>query len=233
MAFPNITLTDFTGVRRISQSIYQSAVDADIINDVYPKFVRKVLSDEAFEEIRDTNPLPQKYLDLFDGVSYYDADLDKTLVHDGLRDVCIGVCYFEIVRLEGAIHTATGVQKNKSGNAMPALSYQLSVKNYNASISNLYCRIYPFIRYYAEIREVITSSIDNGGGAYTLNVNSTQYLSNGDTVGINNIDYTVSNLIDDTSFDISGASTGLDFAGSSAVYEPFKDYNLPENLEVF
>lgn len=233
MAFPSITSSDFTGVRRISTGIYQAAENENIISDVYPKFVRRILSDEAFIEIRDTDPLPQKYLDLFNGVSYYDADLDKTLIHDGLKDVCIGVCYFEIVRLAGAIHTATGVQKNMSGNAMAALNYEASVKNYNASISSLCERVYPYIRYYEEIREAITSSVDNGGGAYTINVNSTLYLSDGDNVTINSQEYTVANLVANTSFDISGADTGLDFSGSLAIYEPFKDYNLPNDLYVF
>jgi hypothetical protein len=66
-----------------------------------------------------------------------------------------------------------------------------------------------------------------GANVYTINVPDTTYLYDGDLVKIDNIEYAVSNVVADTSFDIVASSTGLDFAGKLYSYEPYKEFPLP------
>jgi hypothetical protein len=72
---------------------------------------------------------------------------------------------------------------------------------------------------YKNFSQAIDSVTDNGGSSYTINTTALLYLEDGDTVKINGVEYTVSNIVADTSFDVSGADpTG----GTSYISNPYE-----------
>ncbi len=224
MALPAITYEDFKGYFKLNiPQIKREDGQFDLfIADRYPRIAEQYLGNEALTEIKAQDPLRQKWQDLFNGVSYYDADRNKTISHQGFRKFAIAGVYFYFIRESGTYNTPTGNVNNKNGNSNFVNASRFAQSRYNGELSQLEQNIYPFIDYYREVSGIVSSSIDNGGGAYTLNVSSTIYLADGDKVRIENTDYVVSNVVDNTSFDIVASSAGLDFTAKNFVYEPFK-----------
>ena len=107
---------------------------------------------------------------------------------------------------------------------MNATNAQHTANKYNRAMSAVNDELKPFIDNYTDYQGTIDSFVDNGGGSYTINSSDTIYLADGDTVSINSVEYTVSNLIDNTSFDISGEA-GLSFFGFY-VYNPFESVDF-------
>lgn len=229
MALPSITASDFGGFFKISQAqLYQSELTS-FISEFYAKFVREVIGDKAYSEVNSQGTLSQKWLDLFNGVGYVNVEQDKFLLHNGLRRVAIGNIYFYWVRESGAYNTPTGTVQNKNGNSENMGGYLTAQSRYNTVMYELIEQVYPFILNYEKLSGVITSSVDLGGGNYTINISDTTYLYDSDIVNIEGAEYQVSNVVANTSFDIV-ASAGLDFAGKAYFYEPYKDFPLPNYL---
>jgi hypothetical protein len=81
-----------------------------------------------------------------------------------------------------------------------------SVQNrYNVGVLEM-IEILAFIDNYKDFSQAIDSVTDNGGGSYTINTTATKYLADGDTVKIDGQEYEVSNVVADTSFDITSTS---------------------------
>jgi hypothetical protein len=229
MALPSITFADFqNGLFRISQAqVLRPDLEA-FIAEKYAPFVREVIGDPAYIEIKNETPLMKdKWLDLFNGVDYFNTDADAMRTHRGLKRVVLGVIYFFWVRDSGVLNTPTGNERNKNGNSDSKWGGYFARDRYNTVIQELQNEVYPFIENYKLVGDFVDSSIDLGGNAYTINVPDTKYLYDNDLVKINGIEYTVSNVIADTSFDIVASATGLDFADSLYNYEPYKDFPLP------
>jgi len=229
MALPSIIYLDFqSGLFRISQAqVLRPDLDA-FIAEKYAPFVREVIGDPAYIEIKNESPLiKQKWLDLFDGVDYFNTDVDAMRTHRGLKRVVLGVIYFFWVRDSGVVNTPTGNERNKNGNSESNWGGYFARDRYNTVMQELQEEVYPFIENYELLSGIVGSSIDLGGNAYTINVPGTKYLYDSDVVKINGIEYTITNLIADTSFDIVASATGLDFAGELFSYEPYKDFPLP------
>lgn len=228
MALPEIIPQDFTGIFRISQVQLLKDDLNSFIDEYYEDFVREIIGDSAYIEVRDESPLTkQKWLDLFNGADYFNKDSEKNQTHKGLRRVALGVIYFYWLKDDGVINTPTGNQRNKNSNSNRVNGGIMARDRYNRVIRQMQENIYPFVKNYSETKGLIDSSIDLGGNNYTINVSDTTYLYDGDTVRIDNIDYVVSNVVNNTSFDIVASSTGLSFGGESFEYEPFKDFPLP------
>ena len=229
MALPSITYLDFqSGLFRISQAqVLRPDLEA-FIAEKYAPFVQSIIGQPAYIEIKNETPLmKQKWLDLFNGVDYFNTDADKMATHRGLKRVVLGIVYFYWVRDSGVINTPTGNERNKNGNSDSNWGGYFARDRYNTVIQEMQDEIYPFIEEYALIGEYVSSSIDLGGNAYTINVPDTTYLYDGDLVQINAVEYTISNVVADTSFDIVASATGLDFAGQLFSYEPYKDFPMP------
>jgi len=228
MALPSITYQDFTGLFRISQAqVLRPDLEA-FISEKYATFVREIIGDQAYIEIRDESPLiKQKWLDLFNGSDYFNNCTDKMETQRGLKRVVLGVIYFYWMRDSGVVNTPTGNQRNKNSNSNNVNGGVFARNRYNTVIREMSEEIYPFIENYSNVDGFVESSIDLGANEYTINVSDTTYLYEGDTVKIDNISYSISNLIDNTSFDIVAESTGLDFADLLYSYESYKDFPLP------
>jgi len=229
-----VTINDFIGFWKINSSPFQSEYLQDYLNQWQDKFIRYIISPDAFVEIDDDGFVKQKWVDLFEGVPvYFNNACNTKLYQEGVTKALKGLLYFVYVKDRMFDPTESGnvepLQEvsNRTNNVHNGM---IAAIRWSNAISVLGEQILPFIDNYETITEPITSSVDNGGGSYTINVNSTFYLSNNETVTINGTEYTTSNLVIDTSFDISGAVIGLDFTGDNVVYHPYKDFPLCNSL---
>jgi hypothetical protein len=83
-------------------------------------------------------------------------------------------------------------------------------------------------------KEYNPSSIaDQGGNVYLVSVSTTKYIQNGDTVNINGADYVVSNLVTDTSFEISETSGTVFPSDSTVKFELYPTYKGIKKAKVF
>jgi hypothetical protein len=228
MALPTITFEDFKGLFKISKAQLLAEQLEAFIDEKYLPFVASIIGVPASIQVKNETPLKQKWLDLFDGVDYFNSDADEMATHRGLKRVTVGIVYFYWIRESGIYNTPTGQVQNVNGNSTNMGGYTMAQDRYNTVILEMEGQIYPFIRNYSELNQSVTSSIDLGANNYTLLVSDTTYLYNGDTITINGKSYTVSNVVADTSFDIEADTTGLDFSDTRAKYEPFKDFLIPE-----
>lgn len=224
MALPIIYANSFKGIKKLFSDQSVSDLIEDVAADVVDEWVKLILSDAAFIDIRDNNKY--KWNDLLDGVDWVDSsDIKRT--HKGLTDVLRCITYFEYTK-NPIQHNSSGFTVHKGANseiADTAAIYAKSSGVYNDGSQSLNCEIYPFIEFYSSITTPINSFVDNGLESYTILTSSTKYLDNGDSVTINGIDYIVSNLSADVSFDIT-AVVGLTFSGDFT-YKPFTELNLP------
>lgn len=235
MAIEAVTANDFIGRWKIVADTYQIEYLQNYLNQWQPQLIHWIVSVDAFNEIEDNGIASKaKWVDLFNGSrGYYNSDCDKKMYHLGVTDALKGLLYF--VYVKDRVFDPTN-----SGNVQPLQEVSKRTNNvhngviaatrWNQSVAKLRGEILPFIENYEEITGVISSSIDLGGGSYTLNLSSTLYLSDGETVTINGIEYTVSNLIENASFDISGETIGKDFTGDSVLWRPYDDFPLGKEL---
>ena len=77
MSLPILTPADFTGVLAISQNSFKEEKLQEYITTYESKYLRELLSEEAYRDIRDQSPLDQKYIDLINGVDWVDDDGDQ------------------------------------------------------------------------------------------------------------------------------------------------------------
>lgn len=234
MAIPAVGVSDFLGFWKINNDVYQNTYFQEYLDQWQDRLIRQIISVDAYVEI-DSNGIAskQKWQDLFDGVaSYFNSDCDKKLFQEGVKRALKGLLYFIYVRDRMFDPTNSGnVQplqeaSNRSNNVHNGT---IAAQRWNNAITVLYDQILPFVREYESLTQTITSSTDNTG-TYTVFVDSTFYLSDGEDVSINGVDYIVSNLVVDVSFDINEATSGLDFTGDLAKYEPYKDFPLCYSL---
>lgn len=227
MGLPITAPADYIGPVNISQAQFKANDLKDYITEFEPQYLRDVLNDLIFSEISAQPTLEKKYTDLIDGVTYINDEGD-TVINKGLKSALKYWIYYHFVS-DNFINSGTGntINHNENSNIVPSgANTQIAYSRWNEGVRIYECDIFPFIQFYSSISTVITSSVDNGGGNYTINLPSTLYLVDGDTVTINGIDYIISTLVANVSFDISGAALGLDFAGDSVIYEPFANISF-------
>lgn len=220
MALPTISTSDFTGLVKISTDPYRSAQLTQYITDTYEDTVRSIIGAEATNDIVN-NTITTKWTDLFSGVYYYNIDEDKYYKTKGLTYALIRIIYFYYVR-DNWISTNTGKVRNQNENAnllTPIEVNAIAENRYNNAVKAVN-ELKKWFDNYENFEGTIDSFVDNGGGSYTISSSNTIYLQNTDTVTISGDDYTVSNVVDNTSFDITAASAGLSFTGSY-FYSPF------------
>ena len=219
MALPTIQITDFRGKIRINPQVYTQL--PDYINQTYLPFVIDVLGAEA-AEIIDTTTLTQKWVDLFDGVYYDNIASGKRKKTKGLTWSVLRYLYFEFVRDDFDTTQVGNVRGDEEVSTRFTMHENglLVSDTYNNGISEINCELYPFIDNYQEFKGNIDSFTDNGSGNYTIFSDNTIYLEEGDKVSIGSVDYTVSNLVDNASFEVNGEE-GLLFSGKY-IYSPFE-----------
>lgn len=225
MALPTITPADFVGWIKISADTFQQVELQGYINRFYSRYLYKVLGADAVMEITDNDPIFQKWSDILNGVVYFNTRLDKNIQLDPLLEKVRQFIYFEFVR-DDFLNTNTGNVRNLNENSIqlaPIETSAIATSRYNDGIDYVNCQLLDFLANYQTIEHDITGFIDNGGNSYTIETDSTFYLVEGDTVTIDRVEYVISNLIVDTSFDIV-STDATSFEGVYS-FKPFE--NVP------
>lgn len=221
MAIPTLSSSDFRGSLGISQDNF-GGLDY-YITEFYSNvnsagnYIREFVGEEALQEV--SVSIAEKWVDLMEGVTYLNSE-GKKVRFSGVKEMCKNAIFFEYVR-DDYTPAITGFVQNMNENGVRLESqkvYQKSARKYNQSIKINNEQLLCFLENYKNHKGTITGTIDNGGLSWTIQTDSTLYLSDGDTVTINQIDYTVSNVIDNVSFDI--VSTENVFT-NSYTYSPF------------
>lgn len=223
MALPITTKTDYIGKLRISLNNYSSF--DDYITQIEPQILNDLLGADNLYNIENDVTLKAKYTDLLNGGYYTNTELDNERVYyRGLKDVLLYMVYANFMK-DNFASSISGLVKSLNENSTQLTGGELSqvvYNRYNYAIHVWEKDIYPFLYFYREIEQTCTSSVDNTG-TYTLNLADTTYLYDGDTIEVDGVEYVVSNLVADTSIDITNATAGLDFTGAKLVWKPFYD----------
>ena len=227
MSLPILTAQDFTGV--LSLSLGQlSATKYDEYISYWEKFyIKDLFSGKAYIEIRDLSPLSQKYIDLINGCDWYDSGNDEYHTLTGFKEILRHWIYYRI-SADNFQPTPVGKRQNKNENSInvsDGANREIIYQKYNHGIELYIGELVPFINEFAILTKEIDGYIDLGGGLYEIESSDTKYLVNGDNVSINNVLYEVSNVVNDTTFQIDAGEAGLTFSGNYT-YEPYKDFNL-------
>lgn len=221
MAIPIVTSSDFRGSLGISQDnfgglnyyISEFYSNADSIDN----YIRTFLGEEALRQIEVSSL--EKWNDIMLGASYVDSE-GVTCYFGGVQAMCKNVIFFMYVRDDYTPASTGFVQNmNENGNRLDSQKvYQKAAMSYNRAIRTNNKQLLEFLEYYTDYESSILGAIDNGGGSWTIQTNATLYLAEGDTVTINGIDYVISNLVENTSFDITSNETSFP---AVYTYSPF------------
>jgi hypothetical protein len=231
MAIPTLSSADFRGSIGLSTDNFGS-LDY-YINEFYSNadsegnYIRDFVGEEALQEIKISSL--QKWADLMEGVTYLNSDGIKARF-SGVKEMCKNAIFFEYVR-DDYTPANTGFVQNMNENGMRLDSqkvYQKSARKFNQSVKINNEQLLCFLETYENYQEQITGTIDNGGGSWTIQTDSTLYLSDGETVKINGVDYIISNVVENVSFDITSLETYFPDTYSYSPFESvlftYKDY---------
>jgi len=225
MAQLELTPSNFIGWERIVANDFKSEVLQSYIDTFYKKYLREIIGDEAYIAISSEDV--QKWTDLLEGVNYVDVN-GKKRIYDGLKTSLVRFIYFEFVR-DNFTSTQVGKvsQANENSTSKEASEVvEVARSRYNEAV---FCvqGLPDFLEANEEISQEITGFVDNGGGDYTLNISSTKYLSDGNSITFEGSDYVVSNLVEDTSIDVNLGSAGLTPSGSVS-WKPYEEVSFCE-----
>lgn len=225
MALPIITTTEFTGYINLSQNSFRTEDLELYINTFYPQIVDDFLGVAVTTEIEETALLPQKWIDLFSGGGVYvNLCKEQTLRKPVFLEVVKKVLYFYWTR-DDSVNTTSGTSFNSVENATMLNRAQIAstvMQRYNNAVMYFNTQVKDFLENYENYTVSIDSVVDLGGGITQINCLDTIYLQNGDLVTIGNNEYVVSNLVDNTSFEITAAFTSVP---TSFYYNPYKLVN--------
>ena len=222
MSFPITVPADYVGYLAISKNPFKEDKFEAYIAKAEPDIIKYLLNEQAFIEIRDASVLPERYDDLINGTGWTDTQGDSRNL-TGLKTILLHFIYYRFVA-DNWQHTITGTTQNKNENSekFPDGANKQAVYNrYNYGIDLYYDELIPFISEFMKITENITGFVDNGGGSYTIQTASTKYLADGDIINYDNVEYVVSNVVTDTSFDINTGVAGQTISGTY-YYQPYK-----------
>jgi len=201
MALPTLTVSDFTGSLLANS---QTELFTQYIAEQYPQIVRDCLGGGAYADIATTTKA--KWTDLFSGGAYTVFSDDTVAWNDGLT-VAVKNFLYSSLKGDDFVPTNTGGVRALNENSMaldPTQTARLAQKRYNSGVLAMQS-VASFIANYANFAQPITGYTDNGGGSFTIDTSATKYLSNGDTVLIDGVEYVVSNVVSNVSFDIASA----------------------------
>jgi hypothetical protein len=168
----------------------------------------------------------QKWIDFINGVSYVDPSAsDYTINYQGVLRMLKGFVFWQYISEHQYKRTSTGVRKLNAENSSMVdtqMTNALIRRKYNKSV-DLYLCAQHFIDDFKTYEATATSIVESPSTTYTVTISDTKYLANGDTVTIEGNEYTVANLVNDTSFEFT-ATTGLTFTDLTVNWQPFKDF---------
>ena len=208
-----ITTTDFENEPvQIAKNQYTTANLQGFINRYEYEYLRKILGDDLLTRFfadLDVNNVPQspKYVALLDGTTYLDSN-DKYVIYEGLKGALKFFIWTEYVRKSNYKNTIAGMVANTNENSNVAIMGQISVICRDAFNHGVVDAVSAnrFIQYFERYDTTASSIVFQSGVTYLVTLPSTLFLKDGDTVTIENVDYIIFHLIDDTSFEIDSAT---------------------------
>jgi len=213
-----VTTASFVGAYKISTDNFSGL--SDYISLYEPMYLRDVLGDENADELNGMSPLTTKYDELINGVTYTNESGYKK-INKGLKTVLIAMIYFHYVA-DNFINTSVGnVRKaNENSDRLTAgENAQTCVTKHNLGAMLTESDIRPFLTNYNTIKETASNSVDNAG-EYTVSIASTKFLTAGDVIEIDGIEYTTTTVNEDVSV-VFTTTAGLDFTGKEVKWQPF------------
>ena len=216
MALPITIKTDYKGKIRISTA--KGTQLDEYITEYERKYLKMLLNVECYNDIKDTDPLSQKYLDLINGVQYTNDNGDL-VDFEGLKKILLRFIYAEYVSDNFQTSIGGNVSSiNENSTVLKAGNTTIISQRYNEAVDRL-CGLYEFLEEHKLYNPEITQANSNGTTT-VVSVASTKYLYDGDTVTINDVDYVVSNVVTDVSFDVLAGFFVVN-AGDDLKYKPF------------
>jgi len=233
--------TDFIGEVNIAQNQYSSEDLASIIDTIEETELKKLLGVDLYIKFKADNfgqdaGSRDKYKELLSGLQYTDPyDTDLTKDYTGIKRMLRLFIYNEYLYIQADQNTIIGMVKGSSRNAenlSQGVVNEIGEAKQRIGV-DLYDDSQTFITNNNDKEYSPTSIVDQTGNVYLVSLASTKYILDGDSVEINGKDYTVSNLITDTSFEISETS-GTVFPSTSTVkFELFPTYKGTKKKKVF
>jgi hypothetical protein len=216
MALPITVKADYKGRLRISTS--KGSQLEEYITEYEHFYLKTLINVEVYNDVKALNPLPQKYLDLINGVQYTNS-FGNLVDFEGFKQVLLRLIYARYNADNFQTSIGGNVRSvNENSDVLTAGNTVIIAQRYNEAVNRYKKGVWGFLDEHKDLSQTITGSF-SGGGFTTYTIDSTKYLSNGDTVTILGTEYTITNVITDTSFDITGISD--DFTGETIKYKPF------------
>ena len=238
----SITLTsDFTGEVNISKNKFTVADLQAYIDRVEEDVLKKMLGDTLYltfkaDSFGNDAGSRDRFKELLNGLEYTDPS-DSTYIIDyvGIKRMLRLFVYAEYLPEQAYQNTIIGEVEGSSRNA-----FNTSITKVNETAEDrqrlavdLYDAAQRFISDYNDKEYIPSSIVDQNGNVYLVSLGSTKYIQDGDSIDINGTDYVVSNLVTDTSFEISETS-GTVFPSDSIVkFELYPTYKGKEKKKVF
>ena len=220
---PAITIEDFKGSAKIGVDTYALPDFTAFVDEWYPKHVREILGQRAYSEIAATNPLPEKWADVFAGCEWQDGEI--LAWQDGLRAICIDRLYWGWQRDAANVSTSTGIVQNANENSVPATRGDVSAmanSRWNIAAQVL-CDLMRFFRDNETIAQEVVSLSYPMLGVTRLAAVSTKYLAVGDELIVDNTAYIVAAIAQDAWIEVVYTIV----SATKAVWYPFRKYNIP------
>ena len=238
----SITLTsDFTGEVNISKNKFTVTDLQAYIDRVEEDVLKKMLGDTLYltfkaDSFGNDAGSRDRFKELLNGLEYTDpSDSTYTIDYIGIKRMLRLFVYAEYLPEQAYQNTIIGEVEGSSRNA-----FNTSITKVNETAEDrqrlavdLYDAAQRFISDYNDKEYIPSSIVDQNGNVYLVSLGSTKYIQDGDSIDINGTDYVVSNLVTDTSFEISETS-GTVFPSDSIVkFELYPTYKGKEKKKVF
>jgi hypothetical protein len=221
MSLPITTKTDYKGRIRISTS--KGTQLDEYITEYERYYLTKLINVEVYNDIKDTDPLPQKYLDLINGVQYTDDNGDL-IDYRGFKELLLRFIYAKYTADNFQTSVGGNVRSvNENSDVLTAGTQVIAAQRYNEGV-DFYEGVYKFLKEHEELEQLVTSR--TGTGIVTIGVDSTKYINAGSIVTIRGYDYTVISVVTDTSFDVDESAQTIPNLDptDTVTYNPFYEF---------
>lgn len=203
--------------------------------DTETKAFRDLLGDVLFEDLG-ANPTKDKFVDLLDGVTWVDSDENLTQkLLTGMGKTLTYFVYYDWQNKLPAVNTFVGKVNSNNENSVPLDRQQNNIEiqdRYNTGI-DFYREARTFVKRFEQFDSTYTTITESPAGTYTVLLSDTLYLEDGDTATIDSQEFTVTALVEDTSF-VFIATTGLTFEDNGELFwTPFGEATNKELGKIF
>lgn len=235
-----LSVSDFTGEVNIAQNKFTNNDLSNIITRVERDTLIDILGYTLYKDFADDNfgqdsGSQQRYKDLLNGVDYDNPSKDGyTINYGGLTKLLKYFVYSAYLKHQYDYNTIIGQVKGNSANSenMTAQYVNESCEYFRNLAIDLTYLVKQFIDDNNKSEVTASSIVDQTGDVYLVSVSDTSNIYDGDKVEIAGKLYTVSNLVADTSFEISETS-GTVFSDLIVKVEKYRYFEFKEQKKTY